>query len=76
MSSLLRSLLRTDPDSRLNNAEEALAHPFFFGRAPQSAPTNQIVRSAWKAKMVRDYGEALATLATLATLVLQLECRE
>jgi hypothetical protein len=55
VSSLLRLLLRTDPADRLNNAEEALAHPFFFGRAP--APTNQIVRSAWKLKMVRDYGE-------------------
>ena len=54
MSSLLRSLLRTEPGARLDNAEEALAHPFFIGRAP--APANQIVRAAWKVKMVRDYG--------------------
>ena len=54
--SLLRSLLRTDPAERLRDAEEALAHPFFFGHVPTSVSTNYIVRAAWKAKMVRDYG--------------------
>jgi hypothetical protein len=47
VSSLLRSMLRTEPGARQDNAEEALAHPFFIGHAP--APANQIVRAAWKA---------------------------
>lgn len=54
VSTLLRSLLRTDPKARMDNAEDVLAHAFFLSRAP--VPPHQIVRSVWKARMVRDYG--------------------
>jgi hypothetical protein len=61
LRALLTSLLRTAPESRLQSADHALAHPFLatdlMGRA--AGAEEPLVQTEWKVKLLRQYGQRL-----------------